>query len=117
MVLRTGTVFYRGLPGFDAEKTPAGIIEEHEDQYLFFYLPEYYANPAAQPISLTLPLQEEAFKSPQLFSFFDGLIPEGWLLDTAEKNWKLDSRDRMGLLLACCRDTIGAVTVEGPLHG
>jgi len=34
----------------------------------------------AQPVSLTLPLQAEAFVSPVLFPFFDGLIPEGWLL-------------------------------------
>ncbi|AGY54685.1 HipA N-Terminal Domain-Containing Protein [Bacteroidales bacterium CF] len=47
-----------------------------------------------------------------LFPFFDGLIPEGWLLDIAEKNWKLNPRDRMGLLLACCKDCIGAVSVE-----
>jgi serine/threonine-protein kinase HipA len=46
-----------------------------------------------------------------MFPFFDGLIPEGWLLDIAEKNWKIDSRDRMGLLLACCKDCIGAVSV------
>ncbi|GHV44171.1 phosphatidylinositol kinase [Spirochaetia bacterium] len=117
MTLRQGTVFYRGLSGADAEKVQAGIIEEHEDHYLFQYLPEYRANPAARAISLTLPLQEAPFQSLQLFSFFDGLIPEGWLLETAEKNWKLDSRDRMGLLLACCRDTIGAVTVEGTVNG
>ena len=47
-----------------------------------------------------------------LFPFFDGLIPEGWLLDIAEKNWKIDVRDRMSLLLACCKDCIGAVGVE-----
>jgi serine/threonine-protein kinase HipA len=109
MILRQGTVFY--------DKVKVGIIEEQEDHYLFQYLPEYCANPAARAISLTLPLQEGAFKSPQFFSFFDGLIPEGWLLDTAEKNWKLDPRDRMGLLLACCRDTIGAVTVEAAANG
>jgi serine/threonine-protein kinase HipA len=40
------------------------------------------------------------------------LIPEGWLLEIAEKNWKLDPRDRMGLLLTCCKDCIGAVSVE-----
>jgi serine/threonine-protein kinase HipA len=39
------------------------------------------------------------------------MIPEGWLLDIAEHTWKLDPRDRMGLLLACCRDCIGAVSV------
>jgi serine/threonine-protein kinase HipA len=47
-----------------------------------------------------------------LFPFFDGLIPEGWLLEVAEKNWKLNARDRMGLLLACCRDCIGAVSIH-----
>jgi hypothetical protein len=44
-------------------------------------------------------------------AFFDGLIPEGWLLEIAEKTWKIDPRDRMGLLLACCRDCIGAAGV------
>ena len=66
----------------------------------------------AKPISLTLPLQEKVFTSNMLFPFFDGLIPEGWLLDIVEKNWKLNPRDRMGLLLACCKDCIGAVSVE-----
>lgn len=47
-----------------------------------------------------------------LFPFFDGLVPEGWLLDIAEKNWKLSARDRMGLLLKTCRDCIGAVSIE-----
>jgi serine/threonine-protein kinase HipA len=47
-----------------------------------------------------------------MFPFFDGLIPEGWLLEIAEKNWKLDARGRMGLLLACYRDCIGAVSIE-----
>jgi serine/threonine-protein kinase HipA len=47
-----------------------------------------------------------------LFAFFDGLIPEGWLLDIAEKNWKINYKDRMGLLLTCCKDCIGAVSVE-----
>ena len=46
-----------------------------------------------------------------LFPFFDGLIPEGWLLEVAEKSWKIDQRDRMSLLLACCKDCIGAVSV------
>jgi serine/threonine-protein kinase HipA len=47
-----------------------------------------------------------------MFPFFDGLIPEGWMLDLALNNWKLDRTDRMGLLLNCCGDTIGAVSVE-----
>jgi serine/threonine-protein kinase HipA len=64
------------------------------------------------PVSLTLPLQTTPFNSNVLFSFFDGLIPEGWLLDIAEKNWKLNPRDRMGLLIMCCKDCIGAISVH-----
>ena len=62
-----------------------------------------------------MPLREESFQSNTLHPFFDGLIPEGWLLDIAQKNWKIDARDRMALLLACCRDCIGAVSIE-PLN-
>jgi hypothetical protein len=47
-------------------------------------------------VNLTLPLKAEPFNSNILFPFFDGLIPEGWLLDIAERNWKLNARDRMG---------------------
>jgi serine/threonine-protein kinase HipA len=47
-----------------------------------------------------------------LFPFFDGLIPEGWLLNIASESWKINKLDRMGLLLACCQNTIGAVSVH-----
>jgi serine/threonine-protein kinase HipA len=96
MILRKGIVYYHGLP--ETEKRAAGCIEEHEDYYLFYYLPDYLKDSLARPVSLTLPLQAEPYKAERLFSFFDGLIPEGWLLGVAERNWKLDSRDRMGLL-------------------
>ena len=65
-----------------------------------------------KPVSLTLPLQDKPHVSRTMIPFFDGLIPEGWLLEIAEKNWKLNARDRMGLLLACCKDCIGAVSIE-----
>lgn len=45
-------------------------------------------------------------------SHFDGLIPEGWLLDIAMKNWKLNHDDRFGLLLTVCKDSIGDVRIE-----
>jgi len=90
----------------------AGILTENEDGYLFQYEKEYLQNLDSKPVSLTLPIREEPFLSRNMFPFFDGLIPEGWLLEIAEKNWKLDARDRMGLLQACCRDCIGAVGIE-----
>lgn len=89
----------------------AGWLMQDENGFHFFYDKIYLESGKPIPVSLTLPLQENEFVSQILFPFFDGLIPEGWLLDIAETNWKLDPRDRMSLLLACCKDCIGAVSV------
>lgn len=92
--------------------TTAGWLSQDENGYHFIYDPTYLETNNPEPVSLTLPVQEAPFNSKVLFPFFDGLIPEGWLLDIAEKNWKLNPRDRMGLLLSCCKDCIGAVSVH-----
>ena len=47
-----------------------------------------------------------------VFSFFDGLIPEGWLLKIVTDNWKIDSHDRFGVLLVACKDGIGNVSIR-----
>jgi serine/threonine-protein kinase HipA len=101
---RSGKVFYKDLY--------AGIIREDENGYSFKYDEGFLMNPEARPISLALPLKPEACQNKVLFPFFDGLIPEGWILNIAEKNWKINPRDRMELLLTFCKDTIGAVSVE-----
>ena len=89
----------------------AGLLTETERAYTFRYMDAYLARPDAQSISLSLPLTRDTYCEKRLFPFFDGLIPEGWLLDIAGQTWKINPRDRMGLLLACCRDCIGAVSV------
>ena len=89
----------------------ASWLTQDEDGYHFWYDQAYLKSERPIAVSLTLPLTEQPYTSQVLFSFFDGLIPEGWLLDIAEANWKLNSRDRMGLLMACCKDCIGAVSV------
>ena len=89
----------------------AGILEETDEGYEFRYDKGYLSDAAAKPVSLTLPLSEKPYKSPVLFPFFDGLIPEGWLLDVALRNTDISELDRFGLLLLCCKDCIGAVSV------
>lgn len=89
----------------------AGVLEETDSGYRFVYDNGYLVDAQANPISLTLPLQREAYESTTLFPFFDGLIPEGWLLDVALRNTDISSLDRMALLLLCCKDCIGAVSV------
>ena len=90
----------------------AGRLSELEDGYVFEYDPEYKESENAVPICLEMPLSKSVYEDRYLFPFFDGLIPEGWLLDIAEETWKLNPRDRFGLLLACCKDCIGAVSVR-----
>ena len=90
----------------------AGWITEDENGYHYSYDENYLKSENPIAISVTLPLQDKSYSDKILFPFFDGLIPEGWLLDIAEKNWKLNPRDRMGLLLACCKDCIGAVSIH-----
>lgn len=90
----------------------AGILSETDFGYSFIYDDEYLKK-YSSPVSLTLPLREEEYVSKTLFSFFDGLIPEGWLLNIVSKNWKLNQDDRFGLLLVACKDPIGNVSVKG----
>lgn len=89
----------------------AGLLTEDENGYTFQYDAGYLADDPVR-LSVNFPLQPEKFFDRTLFPFFDGLIPEGWLLEIAVDNWKLNSNDRMGLLLACCRDCIGAASVR-----
>jgi serine/threonine-protein kinase HipA len=101
---RRGRVLFGDIPAGEIEEQPDGAV-------VFRYLPEYLARPDAEPVSLTLPLSPEPVETVGLHPFFDGLVPEGWLLDIATRNWKLDSRDRVGLLLNLCSECIGAVRV------
>ncbi|MGZ3840343.1 MAG: HipA N-terminal domain-containing protein [Flavisolibacter sp.] len=87
------------------------LTETDEGEYWFQYEDDYVQNHENQFLSFTMPVRKEPFKDNRLFPFFEGLIPEGWLLEIASKNWKLNPNDRMGLLLACCQNCIGAVSV------
>lgn len=90
----------------------AGIVKETEDGYLFQYEENYLKMENATPVSLTLPIQTGEYHSETSLPFFDGLIPEGWLLNIVSKNWKISQNDRFGLLLVACKDPIGNVRIE-----
>lgn len=103
--MKQGKVFYK--------EHLAGIITETLDgDYIFKYDEDYIENHSEDFLTFTMPVRAEEYRDNRLFPFFEGLIPEGWLLDIATKNWKIKSNDRMSLLLACCSNCIGAVSVE-----
>jgi len=90
----------------------AGILAETDEGFQFTYDKSYLYSEGSSSVSLTLPLSDKPYTSKNLFPFFDGLIPEGWLLDVVSKNWKISQNDRFGLLLVACRDGIGNVSVR-----
>lgn len=103
--MRQGKVYYKNQL--------AGIITEtNEGEFVFQYEENYVKEFPGNFITFTMPVRNIPYVEKRLFPFFEGLIPEGWLLNIASRNWKINKNDRMGLLLACCRNCVGAVSVE-----
>ncbi len=106
--MRKGYVYYRD--------TLAGSITETDDgEFVFEYNEEYIVNHPSQFICFSFPVRREPYVDNRLFPVFEGLLPEGWLLDIASKQWKINKNDKMGLLLTCCGDCIGALSIK-PVH-
>lgn len=103
--MRKAAIYYK-------EFLAGTLTETDEGEYVFQYEEKYVQEHPKESITLTMPVNGKAYIDKRLFPFFEGLIPEGWLLDIASKNWKINPNDRMGLLLACCQNCIGAVSVQ-----
>ena len=89
----------------------AGYLSETKEGYVFEYDQEFLKKNIS--IAISLPPREEPFKSPELFPFFKGLLPEGWYLDIVSATQKVDRRDYFGVLVSTASTgTIGAVTIH-----
>ncbi len=103
--MRTGLVYCKGQF--------AGRLEEHPGEYVFIYDADYLADESLSAVSLTLPKNKVRHTSPQLFSFFAGLLTEGENAREQCRLLRLDENDLFGRLLRCAgEDVIGAVTVK-----
>ncbi len=87
----------------------AGILEQLDHHHYRFTYQLDYQGP---PISLTMPVRKENYDFGQFPPFFDGLLPEGVLLDALLRRYKLDKTDYFGQLITVGQDVVGAVTVE-----
>ncbi|WP_298145424.1 HipA N-terminal domain-containing protein [Flavobacterium sp.] len=103
--MRQAAIYYK-------EVLAGTLTETDEGEYTFQYNIEYAETHPRQFLTFSMPVSAKPYTDKRLFPFFEGLIPEGWLLDIASKNWKINPNDRMGLLLACCQNCIGAVSVQ-----
>lgn len=89
-----------------------GLLTEDNEGFHFKYDEKYLVKDNAVALSPTMPLSCEEYEKEMMFPVFDGLIPEGWLLNIVTNSWKIDPRDRMSLLLECCKDSIGNISVR-----
>ena len=88
----------------------AGYLTESADKksYLFEYVEDYHG----LPISLTMPVEKQTFSFDHFPPFFDGVLPEGMMLEGLLRRLKIDKRDYFTQLLAVGGDLVGAVTVK-----
>ena len=103
--MKIGYVFY--------DNHFCGTITQTDDNiFVFEYTDSWFLDNNTKSISLTLPKTTKRYESNILFPFFDGLIPEGYLLEVALKIYHISTNDRMSLLLKTCHNPIGIVSVK-----
>ncbi|KTC85312.1 HipA N-terminal domain-containing protein [Legionella cincinnatiensis] len=89
--------------------TKAGILEELKDgKYQFIYFDDYQG----APVSLTMPLTNKVYDFNIFPPFFEGLLPEGIMLEALLRKYKIDRNDYFGQLMIVGHDVVGAVTIE-----
>lgn len=87
----------------------AGILEQLNDgTYQFIYSDTYHG----APVSLTMPLTQKVYPFATFPPFFEGLLPEGPMLEALLRKFKIDSNDYFSQLLTVGNDLVGAVTIE-----
>lgn len=89
---------------------PAGELQEIErgKRYSFIYLEEY----KGPSVSLTMPLERSIYEYDKFPPFFEGLLPEGIMLEGLLRYKKIDRNDLLSQLIAVGGDLVGNVTVE-----
>jgi len=88
----------------------AGVLEELKPggAYVFRYHDSYHGT----PVSLTMSVERRENHFDKFPPFFEGVLPEGVMLDGLLRQRKIDKDDLFGQLLAVGKDLVGAVTVE-----
>lgn len=88
----------------------AGELQEIErgNHYRFIYEQEY----KGPSVSLEMPLNVRTYEFDRFPPFFEGVLPEGMMLDSLLRQGKIDKNDLMSQLITVGGDLVGNVTVE-----
>ena len=92
---------------------PIGTLKQDSlGNMSFVYLPEWLDNPAAIPLSLSMPLRHEEFQSMECAPFFAGLLPDNnQVRAELARMIQTGASDDFGLLSAIGRDCAGAISI------
>ena len=78
----------------------------------FQYADEWLATPRARPISLSLPLRQQAFEGELVYNFFDNLLPDSKSIRARiQKRFRVLSSQPFDLLAAIGADCVGAIQI------
>ena len=93
---------------FVHEKRAGVLSQENLGNYRFVY-DEHYDGEA---VSLTMPKRQKEYDFTTFPPFFEGLLPEGIMLEGLLRINKIDRTDYFSQLIATGNDLVGAVTVK-----
>ena len=94
------------------EQHPVGrISDDGTGNTIFTYSDEYLADPEGAAISVSLPLQREAFASSRTKCFFEGLLPEGFTRRSVAQWMHVDAEDYLSILAGLGSECLGAVRI------
>ena len=92
--------------------TLAGYLLKNKRRYTFLY-DSKYAMSSNPSIAIDMPKKRRIFRSPYLFPYFQGLLPEGLNRDFFCERLGISPSDKFAMLQKLANyETIGAVTVR-----
>lgn len=78
----------------------------------FSYAKEYTERNESRAISVSLPIQDEAFSAERTKVFFDGLLPEGFMRKSIATNMHFDENDYLSILYHLGKECLGAIRID-----
>ena len=100
--MKKANVFVNGHPAGELQEIERGKL------YRFIYL-DTYQGPS---VSLTMPMTKQVYEFTRFPPFFEGLLPEGIMLEGLLRQTKIDRDDFMSQIIVVGGDLVGNVTVE-----
>ena len=96
----------------EGKPVKVGTLEgtDHND-VIFTYDSTYLEGPFAVALSLSLPLEEVTFDPVRTRTFFNGMLPEGFIRHSLADRMHIDENDYISILCNLGRECIGAVRI------